>query len=176
VGTISHLRRALTGITSVLMVLLLSQPRIMFAMARDGLLPRKFFGSIHQRFRTPWKATILTGSVVGLMGSLLPLRILAELTNIGTLLAFVIVCAAVLIMRRLDPDAERPFRCPMVPLIPLLGIGFCLLLMFSLPEENWFRSLGWLLLGLLVYFGYGRHHSVLRQAMRLDQASGQREK
>jgi APA family basic amino acid/polyamine antiporter len=155
---------ALTGITSVLMVLLLSQPRIMFAMARDGLLPKNFFGAIHQRFRTPWKATILTGTVAGLMGSLLPLRVLAELTNIGTLLAFAIVCAAVLIMRRLNPDAERPFRCPLVPAVPLLGIGFCLLLMFSLPEENWFRLIGWLLLGLIVYFSYGRHHSVLRQA------------
>jgi APA family basic amino acid/polyamine antiporter len=155
---------ALTGITSVLMVLLLSQPRIMFAMARDGLLPRSFFGSVHQRFRTPWKGTILTGSAVALMGSLLPLRILAELTNIGTLLAFVIVCAAVLIMRRLNPGAERPFRCPLVPAIPLLGITFCLVLMFSLPEENWFRLIGWLLLGLMIYFGYGRHHSTLGRA------------
>jgi APA family basic amino acid/polyamine antiporter len=152
---------ALTGITSVLMVLMLSQPRIMLAMARDGLLPAGFFGSVHERFRTPWKSTVLTGTAVGLMGSLLPLRVLAELVNIGTLLAFVIVCAAVLIMRYRHPEAERPFRCPLVPLVPLLGIAFCLLLMFSLPAENWLRLIVWLLFGLAVYFGYGRHHSVL---------------
>jgi basic amino acid/polyamine antiporter, APA family len=152
---------ALTGITSVLMVLMLSQPRIMLAMARDGLLPPGFFGSVHERFRTPWKATLLTGTVVALLGSLLPLRILAELVNIGTLLAFVIVCAAVLIMRRRHPEAARPFRCPMVPLVPLLGIAFCLVLMFSLPPENWLRLIIWLLLGFAVYFGYGRHHSMM---------------
>jgi basic amino acid/polyamine antiporter, APA family len=152
---------ALTGITSVLMVLMLSQPRIMLAMARDGLLPVGFFGSVHERFRTPWKSTILTGSAVGLMSALLPLRILAELVNIGTLLAFVIVCAAVLIMRWREPDAPRPFRCPLVPLVPVLGIGFCLLLMFSLPAENWLRLIVWLLIGFVVYFGYGKHHSVL---------------
>ncbi|MGH7796504.1 MAG: amino acid permease, partial [Candidatus Binatia bacterium] len=143
---------ALTGITSVLMVLMLSAPRIMLAMARDGLLPTGFFASVHPRFRTPWKSTILNGMVVGLMGALLPLRVLAELVNIGTLLAFVIVCAAVLIMRRIDPDSPRPFRCPLVPLIPLLGIAFCLLLMFSLPVDNWLRLIVWLLIGFAVYF------------------------
>ena len=157
---------ALTGITSVLMVLLLSQPRIMLAMARDGLLPATFFGAVHERFRTPWKATILTGMVVALVGSLMPLRVLAELTNIGTLLAFVIVCAAVLIKRHREPDAPRPFRCPFVPVVPILGIAFCLLLMFSLPAENWLRLIIWLLLGLMIYFGYGRHHSVLRRAQQ----------
>jgi len=152
---------AVTGITSVLMVLLLSQPRIMLAMARDGLLPVKFFGAVHDRFRTPWKSTILTGTVVGLMGALMPLRVLAELVNIGTLLAFIFVCAAVLIMRRIHPDAVRPFRCPLVPLVPILGIGFCLLLMFSLPWENWLRLIIWLLLGFAIYFAYGRRHSLL---------------
>ncbi len=152
---------ALTGITSVLMVLMLSQPRIMLAMARDGLLPVGFFGSVHPHFRTPWKATILTGTLVGFTGALLPLRMLAELVNIGTLLAFVIVCAAVLIMRRIDPDLPRPFRCPLVPLVPLLGIAFCLLLMMSLPVENWLRLIVWLLIGFAVYFSYGRKHSVL---------------
>jgi APA family basic amino acid/polyamine antiporter len=157
---------ALTGITSVLMVLMLSQPRIMLAMARDGLLPARFFGAIHPRFRTPWKSTILTGTVVGLMGALLPLRVLAELVNIGTLLAFVIVCAAVLIMRRINPELPRPFRCPLVPLIPLLGIAFCLLLMFSLPVDNWLRLIVWLLIGFAVYYFYGRHHSVLARMAR----------
>ena len=156
---------ALTGITSVLMVLMLSQPRIMLAMARDGLLPNRFFGAVHPQFRTPWKSTILTGAVVGMMGALLPLRILAELVNIGTLLAFVIVCAAVLIMRRTDPDMPRPFRCPLVPFVPLLGIAFCLLLMFSLPVENWLRLIVWLLIGFAIYFSYGRRHSVLGRTL-----------
>jgi Amino acid transporters len=115
---------ALTGITSVLLVLMLSQPRVLLAMARDGLVPRGFFGAVHERFRTPWKSTILTGIFVGSMAALVPLRVLAELVNIGTLLAFVIVCAAVLIMRRTHPEAERPFRCPWVPLVPVLGIAF----------------------------------------------------
>jgi APA family basic amino acid/polyamine antiporter len=157
---------ALAGITSVLMVLMLSQPRIMLAMARDGLLPAGFFGAVHRRFRTPWKATLLTGTSVALMGSLLPLRILAELVNIGTLLAFVIVCGAVLIMRRSHPDAARPFRCPFVPVIPLLGVATCLLLMFALPAENWLRLFIWLLIGFAIYFGYGRHHSVLARMRR----------
>jgi APA family basic amino acid/polyamine antiporter len=156
---------ALTGITSVLMVLMLSQPRIMLAMARDGLLPNGFFGAVHPRFRTPWKSTILTGTVVGLMGALLPLRMLAELVNIGTLLAFVIVCAAVLIMRRTNPEMPRPFRCPLVPLVPLLGIAFCSLLMFSLPVENWLRLIVWLLIGFAIYFSYGRWHSVLGRTL-----------
>lgn len=159
---------ALTGITSVLLVTMLSQPRVLLAMARDGLLPTSFFGAIHDRFRTPWKSTILTGLVVGLLGSLLPLDILAELVNIGTLLAFVIVCAAVLIMRRTNPNAERPFRTPFVPATPLLGIGFCLMLMFSLPGENWLRLGGWLAVGMLIYFVYGRHHSKLGHELRAE--------
>ncbi|MGE0821354.1 MAG: amino acid permease [Candidatus Binatia bacterium] len=156
---------ALTGITSVLLVLMLSQPRVMLAMARDGLIPRGFFGAIHEQYRTPWKSTILTGLFVGLMGAFIPLRILAELVNIGTLLAFVIVCAAVLVMRRVNPEAERPFRCPMVPLVPILGIAFCLLLMFSLPAENWLRLIVWLGIGFAIYFAYGRHHSVMKRIL-----------
>jgi APA family basic amino acid/polyamine antiporter len=152
---------ALTGITSVLLVMMLSQPRVWLAMARDGLVPPSFFAAVHEKFRTPWKATILTGVIVATGASLLPLRILAELTNIGTLLAFVIVCSAVLIMRVKHPEAERPFRAPLVPLTPILGILTCLLLMFSLPPENWWRLIGWLVLGFIIYFGYGRKHSVL---------------
>jgi APA family basic amino acid/polyamine antiporter len=132
------------------------------AMARDGLLPPRFFGAVHERFRTPWKSTLLTGAVVGAMASVLPLRVLAELVNIGTLLAFLIVCAAVLVMRRTHPEADRPFRAPLVPLVPLLGIGACLLLMLSLPAANWARLFTWLALGLVVYFAYGRRHSALR--------------
>jgi len=152
---------AVAGITSVLLVLMLSQPRVLLAMARDGLLPASFFGAVHRRFRTPWRSTILTGIVVGVLAALLPLRILTELVNIGTLLAFVIVCLAVLVMRRTNPEAHRPFRCPLVPVVPILGIAFCLLLMFSLPWQNWLRLGVWLLAGFLIYFLYGRHHSVL---------------
>jgi basic amino acid/polyamine antiporter, APA family len=155
---------AIAGITSVLLVMMLSQPRIFLAMARDGLLPRGFFGAVHERFRTPWKSTILTGICVSIMAAFLPLRILAELVNIGTLLAFVIVCAAVLIMRKTHPDAERPFRAPLGPVVPILGILSCLLLMFSLPVENWVRLAVWLALGLIVYFAYGYRQSTLRKA------------
>ena len=146
--------------------MMLSQPRVLLAMARDGLLPYGFFGAVHPRFRTPWKATIVTGLFVATMGGLLPLRILAELVNIGTLLAFVIVCAAVLIMRRINPEAERPFRTPLVPLVPILGMAFCLLLMFSLPPENWLRLGVWLLIGFVIYFTYGKHHSHLGKELR----------
>jgi APA family basic amino acid/polyamine antiporter len=152
------------GITSVLLVMMLSLPRVMLAMARDGLLPPSFFGSIHPRFRTPWKSTIATGAFVGSMAAFLPINLLLLLVAMGTLLAFVIVCAAVLIMRRTDPELPRPFRAPLVPLTPILGILTCLLLMFSLPSENWLRLLIWLAFGLFIYFGYGRHHSVLARA------------
>jgi APA family basic amino acid/polyamine antiporter len=128
-------------------------------MARDGLLPTGFFGAVHPRFRTPWKATILTGVCVAAMGAFLPLRILAELVNIGTLLAFVIVCAAVLIMRRTHPEVRRPFRAPLGSIVPILGILSCLLLMFSLPVANWLRLAVWLVIGLIIYFSYGIRHS-----------------
>jgi len=139
--------------------MMLSQPRIFLAMARDGLLPTGFFGAVHERFRTPWKSTILTGLFVAAMGAFLPLRILAELVNIGTLLAFVIVCAAVLIMRRTHPEVRRPFRAPLGSIIPILGILCCLILMFSLPVANWYRLAIWLVIGLVIYFTYGIHHS-----------------
>jgi APA family basic amino acid/polyamine antiporter len=155
---------AMTGITSVLLVMMLSQPRVMLAMARDGLVPKSFFGDIHPKFRTPWKSTILTGLFVAAMAGFLPLTLLAEMTNIGTLFAFVIVCGAVLVMRRTNPDAHRPFRAPFVPLVPIMGILTCLLLMFSLPVENWWRLIIWLLIGFLIYFFYGRHHSVMSSA------------
>jgi len=149
------------GITSVLLVMMLSAPRVFMAMARDGLVPKSFFADVHPRFRTPWKSTILIGVFVGILAGLLPIDALLHLTNIGTLLAFVIVCAAVLIMRRTNPDAVRPFKAPLVPLVPILGILCCLLLMFSLPAANWLRLFVWLLIGFVIYFGYGRRHSVL---------------
>jgi len=155
---------AVAGITSVLLVMMLSQPRVLLAMARDGLLPPSFFGAIHERFRTPWKSTILTGIIVCVMSGLIPLGVLAELVNIGTLLAFVIVCAAVLVMRKTHPDAHRPFRVPFGPVFPISGIATCLLLMFSLPAENWLRLFVWLVIGLMVYVFYGRHHSVMARS------------
>jgi len=152
---------AVAGITSVILVLMLSQPRVLLAMARDGLLPRSFFGAVHPVYRTPWKSTIMTGVVVGIMAALVPLGILAELVNIGTLLAFVMVCLAVLIMRYSNPQAARPFRCPWVPFVPVMGVLFCLMLMFSLPSENWLRLFIWLFIGLFIYLFYGRHNSVM---------------
>jgi APA family basic amino acid/polyamine antiporter len=158
---------AMTGITSVLLVMMLSQPRVMLALARDGLVPKGFFGDIHPKFRTPWKSTILTGFFVAAMAGFIPLSILAEMTSIGTLFAFVIVCGAVLVMRKTNPNANRPFRAPFVPLIPILGILTCLLLMFSLPAENWYRLIIWLVIGLAIYFLYGRRHSVMAQQRHL---------
>lgn len=150
---------ALTGITSVLLVTMLSQPRVLLAMARDGLLPDSFFGAVHDKYRTPYKSTILTGCFVALLSGFLPLRILSELVSIGTLMAFVIVCVAVLIMRKTNPAAERPFTAPLYPWVPIGGILTCGLLMFSLPSENWLRLFVWLGIGLVIYVIYGRHHS-----------------
>jgi len=150
------------GITSVLLVLMLSAPRVFLAMARDGMVPPGFFGDVHPRFRTPWKSTILIGVFVSVLTGFLPIDALLHMTNIGTLFAFLIVCAAVLIMRRTNPNAERPFRAPLYPLIPILGILSCLMLMFSLPVENWYRLLVWMIIGFVIYFVYGYHHSHLR--------------
>lgn len=162
---------ALAGITSVLLVMMLSQPRVLLAMARDGMIPRSFFGAVHPRFRTPYKSTILTGVIVATAGGLLPLRVLAELTNIGTLLAFVIVCAAVLVMRLRHPEAPRPFRAPLGLATPILGLLFCLLLMFSLPVANWWRLFAWLAAGLVIYFAYSRKHSVVYRLLQESSAS-----
>src|SRR5438046_10175060 len=122
---------AMTGITSLWLVMMLSQPRVMLALARDGLVPKGFFGDIHPKFRTPWKSTILTGLFVASMAGFLPLSLLAEMTNIGTLFAFVIVCVAVLVMRKTNPNANRPFQAPLVPLAQILAILICLRPLFS---------------------------------------------
>jgi basic amino acid/polyamine antiporter, APA family len=152
---------AVCGITSVVLVTMLSQARILLAMSRDGLLP-PFFGAVHKRLRTPWKGTIVTALFVGATAALLPIDVLLNLVNIGTLMAFAMVCGAVLIMRRTHPEAIRPFQAPLVPLTPILGIAACLLLMFSLPVVNWIRLAVWLLIGFSIYFVYGRSHSRLR--------------
>jgi APA family basic amino acid/polyamine antiporter len=156
---------AVVGITSVLLVLLLSQSRVLLAMARDGLIPRSFFAAVHPRFQTPHKATILTGIVVATVAALFPLKILADLVNIGTLMAFVVVCAAVIVMRRTHPDLPRPFRTPLVPLVPILGIVINVALMLSLGWHNWLRLGVWLLIGFVIYFAYGQKRSTMGLAL-----------
>ncbi|MGC8641237.1 MAG: amino acid permease, partial [Isosphaeraceae bacterium] len=155
----------LAGMTSSLLVGNLSQPRILLAMARDGLLPLSFFGAVHPRFKTPWKSTILVGVVVAGGGALAPLGFLADLVSIGTLFAFVIVSSAVWILRITDPDIPRPFRVRFVPLVSILGVLVNGGLMFSLGRDNWIRLLLWLVVGLTIYLGYGRHHSVLTRKL-----------
>jgi len=152
---------AVAGITSVLLVMMLSQARILLAMARDGLLPKGIFAAVHPRFRTPHRSTILVGVIVAIVSALLPLKVLAELVNIGTLFAFVVVCAAVLIMRYTRPDVPRPFRTPLVPAVPILGMLANLTLMVALGWHNWARLFVWLALGLVVYASYGYRHSRL---------------
>jgi APA family basic amino acid/polyamine antiporter len=150
---------ALAGITSVLLVSFLSQARIFLAMARDGLLPPIIFGAVHPRFRTPHRATILTGALICLLAAFTPMRQLQSLVNIGTLMAFILVCAAVLVLRVRRPDAARPFRCPAVSVVAPLGIGVNLTMMLFLPWETWLRLAAWLIVGLVIYFIYGRRHS-----------------
>ncbi|MBA3963969.1 MAG: amino acid permease [Chthoniobacterales bacterium] len=155
---------ALAGLTSVLLVFQLGQPRIFMAMARDGLLPQ-YFARIHSRYRTPYITTIWTGVVVGGVAMLTDIGSLADLTNIGTLFAFVLVCFGVIVLRRKDPNRPRPFRVPFVPTFPLLGVFFCGALMLSLPIETWVRFFIWLIIGLVIYFFYSIGHSRLRQGI-----------
>jgi basic amino acid/polyamine antiporter, APA family len=155
----------IAGMTSSLLVGNLSQPRILLAMARDGLLPQGIFAAVHPRFKTPWKSTILVGVVVAGAAAFAPLGFLADLVSIGTLFAFVVVSAAVWILRITDPLAPRPFRAPCVPFVSTMGILVNGGMMFSLGPENWLRLLIWLVLGFVIYFGYSRHHSVLRTQM-----------
>jgi APA family basic amino acid/polyamine antiporter len=155
---------ALAGLTSVLLVFQLGQPRIFMAMARDGLLP-EYFARIHPRFRTPYITTIWTGIIVGGVAMITDIGSLSDLTNIGTLFAFVLVCLGVILLRKSDPNRRRPFRVPMVPLFPILGVIFCGALMLSLPIETWVRFIGWLAIGLVIYFLYSVRHSRLRQGI-----------
>ena len=154
---------AVFGLGTVMLVMLLGQSRVFFSMSRDGLLP-KWAGKVHPKFRTPYVSTILVGIFVAFFGALLPINILGELVSIGTLLAFVIVCAGVLILRKRRPDLHRPFKTPWVPFVPIMGIVISGLLMLSLPLDTWIRLVVWLVIGLAIYFSYGRHHSAYKQA------------
>ena len=157
---------SIAGLTSVMLVMLLGQSRVLYAMAHDGLLPKKFFGDIHPRFRTPWKGTILAGFLAAIVGSVTPIDDIGKMVNIGTLLAFVIVCISILVLRRTDPDRPRPFRTPLVPAVPILGILFNGYMMYTLGKWNWIRLIVWLLIGLVIYFGYSRHHSEVRKQLQ----------
>jgi APA family basic amino acid/polyamine antiporter len=154
---------AIAGLSSVILVMLLGQPRIFYTMAKDGLLP-PVFAQVHPKFKTPWLASGLTGIVAMLMAGLFPIGLLGELVSIGTLLAFVIVSAGVWVLRYTDPGIERPFRTPLVPLVPLGGILACGYMMYRLPPDTWARLIIWMLIGLAIYFLYGRRHSVLNRS------------
>jgi basic amino acid/polyamine antiporter, APA family len=151
---------SLAGLASVVLVMLMGQPRVFFSMARDGLLPA-VFGKVHPRFKTPYITTIMTGTIAAIVAGLFPIGLLGQLVSIGTLLAFVIVCAGVWILRVRSPEIPRAFKTPLVPLVPALGILSCFGLMAGLPKDTWLRLIVWLILGLIVYFSYSRSHSLI---------------
>lgn len=151
------------GLSTVMLVMLLGQSRVFFSMSRDGLLP-SWAGAVHPRFRTPWISSIVVGSFVAFFAALIPIGVLGELVSIGTLLAFVIVCAGVWMLRRRRPDLPRPFKTPWVPVVPILGILVSLVLMASLPRDTWLRLIIWLVMGMVVYTTYGRKHSRVQAA------------
>ena len=153
---------ALMGLSSTIVVMLLGQSRVFFSMSRDGLLPQ-MFNKVHARFRTPWISSITVGTFVAVLAASLPINVLDEMVSIGTLLAFVIVCAGVWVLRRRNPGLPRPFRTPWVPLVPILGIIISFAMMASLTGLTWIRLAVWLVLGMIIYFAYGRHHSRVQQ-------------
>jgi basic amino acid/polyamine antiporter, APA family len=152
----------IAGYTSVILVMLLGQSRVFYSMSRDGLLP-PIFSDIHAKFQTPYRCNLVFMVFVSLFSGFLPISSLGHMTSIGTLLAFVIVCIGILVMRKTNPDAPRPYRTPMVPLVPILGVLVCFAMMASLDMLTWARLVVWLGIGLIVYFGYGRAHSHLRR-------------
>ena len=152
---------AIAGLSSVILVMMLGQPRIFYAMAKDGLLPPRF-AKIHPKFKTPYFSTVITGTAACILAGILPINILGELVSIGTLLAFAIVCIGILFLRYKRPDLKRPFKTPLVPLIPILGAGICMLQMYSLPFDTWLRLIIWMAIGMFIYFTYSIHHSKLR--------------
>jgi basic amino acid/polyamine antiporter, APA family len=163
---------ALAGLTSVMLVMLLGQTRVLYSMATDGLLPKKFFADVHPKFRTPWKNTILVGLLAAVVGSLTPIEDIGRMVNIGTLLAFVIVSVSVMVLRYTNPSQPRPFRTPWVPFIPILGVASNGYMMYKLGMWNWIRLVVWLGIGLVVYFTYSVKHSRV-QALQPGEGSGQ---
>jgi APA family basic amino acid/polyamine antiporter len=162
---------AIAGLSSVILVMLLAQPRIFYTMSRDGLLP-KFMSHVHPRFQTPMVTTLLTGTVVAIVGGLAPIGILGHLVSIGTLLAFVLVCAGVLVLRQTRPDIPRPFRTPAVWFTCTMGILICLAQMVALPLDTWLRLIIWMAVGIAIYVGYGFWHSKLRQVTLKEEPKG----
>jgi APA family basic amino acid/polyamine antiporter len=160
---------AVFGLATVMLVMLLGQSRVFFSMSRDGLLP-KWASEIHPKYRTPWKSTIAVGLVVAILPAFLPVDRLAQLVNIGTLLAFTIVCAGVWILRVRQPELHRPFKTPFVPLVPILGILTAVYLMTNLPGITWIVMLTWMLIGLVIYFGYSIHHSKVQKLPKAAEA------
>jgi len=156
---------AVVGLVSVVLACIVGQVRIFYSMARDGLLPPAL-ARVSGAHQTPVAGTLLTGAVAALIAAVIPLGTLGELISLGTLLAFTMVCVGVLVLRRLDPAAHRPFRTPWVPIVPVLGVVSCVLLMVSLPGGTWLQLCAWSALGLVIYFAYGRRHSHLRGAGR----------
>src|SRR5437667_1236942 len=161
---------AVLGLGSVILVMLLGQSRVFYSMSRDGLLG-KWASAVHPKFRTPYLSTVFTGVAVAVATGILPLQLLGQLVNIGTLLAFVLVCIGVLVLRKTRPDLNRPFRVPWVPFVPIMGILTCLGLMATLPGDTWLRLIVWLVIGLAIYFGYGRSHSVIQAANTVTKKS-----
>jgi APA family basic amino acid/polyamine antiporter len=156
---------AIAGLSSVILVMLLGQPRIFYSMAHDGLLP-PVFAKVHGKFGTPFVSQILTGVVATILAGALPINLLGELVSIGTLLAFVIVCVSVMVLRKTRPELHRPFRTPLVPLIPILGVITCLAQMAALPLGTWLRLVIWMIMGFFIYFLYGRKHSKVRKTLQ----------
>jgi APA family basic amino acid/polyamine antiporter len=153
----------LAGYTSVILVMLMGQSRIFYTMSKDGLVP-PVFGKLHVRFKTPYRSNLLFAVFVSLFAAFIPVRVVGEMVSIGTLFAFVLVCAGVLVIRKTDPHLPRPFRTPGLPFVPIAGMVICFILMLGLPADTWLRLAAWMTIGLLVYYAYGKKHSKIRMA------------
>ena len=153
----------LAGFSSVILVMLLGQSRVFYAMGKDGLLP-KAFSDVHPKYKTPYKANLVILVIVGLFAAFIPGDIVGDMTSIGTLFAFVLVCISVIILRKKEPNMIREFKTPFVPLVPLLGVGVCCAMMYGLGWTNWLRLFAWMALGIIIYFAYGKKNSVLNKS------------